>query len=65
VTCKDFVETYLNYNGCVDTHRSDADFNGSVWHIWLGRDDEPLWRDQHEVVELLDRDGKTVDAFSY
>lgn len=65
-TCQDFVETYLYYNGCVDAHESDADFDGTVWRIYLGRTaTKPLWRERHEVVELLDKSGKTVDAFSY
>ena len=65
-TCQAFLETYLNYNDCLTLHRNDADFDGRVWRIYLGRDtDEPLWRTRHEVVELLDRDGRTVDTFSY
>jgi hypothetical protein len=66
LTCQEFLETHLNYNDCVVYHASDEDFNGTSWRIYLGRDDdEPLWRTRHEVVELLDRYGKTVDAFSY
>ena len=65
-TCRNLIETYINYNGCLSLHRYDTDFNGRVWRIYLGRDrDEPLWRTRHEVVELLDREGRTVDAFSY
>lgn len=64
--CRAFLGTYMNYNGCVSLHSKDADFGGNAWRIYLGRDkDEPLWRTRHEVVELLDREGKTVDAFSY
>ena len=63
-TCQNFAIKYLNYNGCVDAHRTDADFKGSVWRIYLGRTNS-LWRSQHEVVKLLDIYGKTVDAFSY
>ncbi len=62
--CQSFLVKYLNYNGCLDAHRNDADFNGDTWHIYLGRSDS-MWRTQHEVVKLLDTTGKTVDAFSY
>ena len=62
--CQSFVVKYLNYNGCVSAHQSDADFAGDTWHIYLGRSNT-MWRTQHEVVKLLDKDGKTVDAFSY
>lgn len=63
-TCRSFVIEKLNYNGCVATHRDDVDFNGDMWRIYLGLS-EALWRPSHEVVKLLDAQGKTVDAFSY
>lgn len=63
-TCQGFLVKFLNYNGCVATHRSDADFDGDTWHIYLGRDTS-MWRTKHEVVKLLDDRGKTVDAFGY
>ncbi len=62
--CQSFLVKYLNYNGCVDAHQSDADFKGNTWRVYLGRTDS-MGRAQHEVVKLLDATGKTVDAFSY
>ena len=62
--CQSFVIKYLNYNGCVDAHRSDSDFESTTWRVYLGRS-KPLWRAKHELVKLLDAQGKTVDAFSY
>lgn len=62
--CQSFLVKYLNYNGCVDAHKADADFAGNTWRIYLGRTNS-MWRTQHEVVKLLDASGKTVDAFSY
>ncbi len=62
--CQNFVVQYLNYNGCVTAHRNDADFEGNIWRIYLGRT-SPMWRTKHEIVKLLDMNGKTVDAFSY
>ena len=69
-TCESFLVDQLNYNGCVSTHRYDADFNGTTWHIYLGRvdndgDTKPLWRSNHEVVRLIDDRGKTVAQFTY
>ncbi|HUQ30013.1 MAG TPA: hypothetical protein VM103_00620 [Candidatus Paceibacterota bacterium] len=61
--CKNFVDQYLNYNGCVDAHKNDADFAGTTWHIYLSRF-ASLWQKKHEVVKLLDSDGKTVDVFT-
>jgi hypothetical protein len=63
-TCQSFLVKYLNYNGCVDAHRKDANFAGDTWRVYLGRV-SALWRTRHEVVRLLDTEGKTVDAFSY
>jgi len=62
--CQRFIVKYLNYNGCVDAHKNDADFKGTTWRIYLGRTTS-LWRTNHEIVKLLDINGKTVDAFSY
>jgi len=62
--CQSFLVKYLNYNGCVNAHRTDADFKGDTWRIYLGRNSS-MWRTRNEVVKLLDINGKTVDAFSY
>lgn len=62
--CKNFLTTYLHYNGCVDTHKNDPDFTGTTWRVYLGRTTS-MWRTTHEFVKLLDTNGKTVDAFSY
>ncbi|MHB8710313.1 MAG: hypothetical protein ACYC6X_02035 [Minisyncoccota bacterium] len=62
--CQSFLVKYLNYNGCVDAHRSDSDFAGDTWRIYLGRTNS-MWRTKNELVKLLDINGKTVDAFSY
>ena len=63
-TCQSFLIKYLNYNGCMNAHRNDADFDGKTWRIYLGRT-SALWRTRNEVVKLIDMNGKTVDAFSY
>lgn len=63
-SCQSFLVKYLNYNGCVEAHRNDTDFLGNTWRIYLGRS-TPMWRSTHELVKLLDVNGKTVDAFSY
>ena len=63
-SCQNFLVKYLNYNGCVEAHKNDADFLGDTWRIYLGRT-SAMWRSRHEIVKLLDVNGKTVDAFSY
>lgn len=63
-SCKSFVIDNLNYNGCISSHRSDKDFLGDTWRVYLGRSSS-MWRTKREIVRLLDSSGKTVDAFSY
>lgn len=62
--CQTFIIDELSYRGCVDNHRSDADFYGHEWRVYLGRDQE-LWRERREVIKLLDEAGRTVDVFNY
>lgn len=62
--CQSFLVQYLNYNGCVDAHKRDANFESSDWRVYLGRTNA-LWRAQHESVVLLDANGKLVDTFTY
>lgn len=62
--CQNFLVKYMNYNGCVETHKNDKDFLGDTWHIYLGRTSS-MWRTKNELVKLFDTSGKTVDAFSY
>jgi hypothetical protein len=64
LTCQSFLENHLNYNGCLTSHQNDPDFAGTTWYIYLGATTH-LWRQKHEVVELLDPQGRTVDAFNY
>lgn len=63
--CRDFLQPRLTYTFCADTHIEDADFyRESEWRVFLGRN-EPVWREQYEVIRLLDEQGRTVDVFSY
>ena len=62
--CQSFLIKYLNYNGCADAHKNDRDFLGDSWRIYLGRSSS-MWRARHELVKLVDKQGNTVDAFSY
>lgn len=64
ITCGEFLDRYLNYNGCLANHRGDSDFVGNTWRIYLGRKSS-MWRSRYEVVQLVDDRGKTVAAFNY
>jgi hypothetical protein len=62
--CEHFIEARLNYQGCVDAHFNDADFRGDTWRVYLSQSRE-LWRSDNETIRLLDREGRTVDIYSY
>lgn len=62
--CKNVVDTYLNYNGCVTAHQRDTKFYSKEWRVYLGSTAE-LWRQKNETIWLLDAEGKFVDQLSY
>ena len=62
--CKPFVDQYLHHNGCVATHRTEAEFLKDTWRIYLGKS-RTLYADTYETVRLLDADGRIVDVYAY
>jgi hypothetical protein len=63
-SCEEFLEEALTYNGCVAAHKSDPEFSGRSWRLFLNQSDD-LWKRSHETILLVDSSGKTVDALSY
>ena len=62
--CRSFIMERLSYNGCVQTHRYKSGFVRNEWRVYLGASGE-LWRNAHDVVRLLDAEGRTVDIIIY
>ncbi len=62
--CREFIEDYGTYAGCVKLHRNDLDFLGTEWRIFLNETRE-LWRDEREAIGLFDAQGKLVDVWRY
>ena len=62
--CRDFINERLSYNGCVAAHDSDSKFLKDEWRIFLNRDQE-IWRNNREIIHLLDRQGDLIDTISY
>ncbi len=62
--CQRFVTNEINYTKCVDHHKNDKNFYDSSWRIYLKRDD-PLWKNRRELIQLLDQNGKVIDAITY
>lgn len=64
VSCKAFLDSTVNYNGCVTTHKNDPDFYLKEWRIFLGKEKE-MWMEPKDTVLLLDDKGKLIDTFKY
>lgn len=62
--CRAFAINNLSYNGCVQTNRWRTDFLGDSWRVFLGSQAE-LWGNSHDIIRLLDAEGRTVDVASY
>lgn len=62
--CRAFLQNNLSYNGCVNANRWRTSFNGDTWRIYLNARSE-LWGNSHDVVRLLDAEGRTVDVATY
>jgi hypothetical protein len=63
-TCYAFIRNAITYNGCLERHRWRPSFAGDTWRVFLGATGE-LWSGDHEVIRLLDAEGRTVDVWSY
>ena len=62
--CRIFLANNLSYNGCVQNYRYKTEFRRGAWRIYLGAGGE-LWRNSHDVIRLLDAEGRTVDVLTY
>lgn len=62
--CKAFLDSTVNYNGCVATHKNDADFYLKEWRIFLGKEKE-FWAEPSDTITLLDDKGKFIDIMKY
>ncbi len=63
-TCRSFVVNSFSYNGCVNTNRARPSFALPTYRAYLSLRSE-LWANSHDVVRLLDADGRTVDVLTY
>lgn len=62
--CRDFIVTNFTYNGCVARYQNRASFALDSWRAYLGTGTE-LWRNSHDIIRLLDANGRTVDVLTY
>lgn len=62
--CRAFIISTLSYNGCLNTNQYRSDFPQDTWRLYLGYSGE-LWGNTHDVIRLLDENGRTVDSITY
>ena len=62
--CRAYLVNTFTYSNCVDIQRSRPSFELDTWRIYLSSASE-LWDNQHDIIRLLDAQGKTVAAISY
>ncbi|MEK7093142.1 MAG: hypothetical protein AAB927_01520 [Patescibacteria group bacterium] len=62
--CRAYLVNTFTYSNCVDIERSRSSFELDTWRIYLSSASE-LWDNQHDIIRLLDAQGRTVAAISY
>ncbi|MBL8158281.1 hypothetical protein JNK62_01965 [bacterium] len=62
--CRAFITDALSHNGCVNRNRTNRGFETNRWRLFLGGQAE-IWRNSHDAIRLLDREGRTVDVYVY
>lgn len=60
--CQNYLNNNFTYTSCFQQHAGDADFlSNQVW-VWTGGN---VVDPSHDIVNLLDGNGKLVDQYSY
>jgi hypothetical protein len=62
--CRTYIEDTFSYDGCVNLYRNAPSFARNSWRLFLNMRAE-LWYNTHDVVRLLDTEGRTVDVLTY
>ena len=62
--CRSFISTSMSYNSCVSTYRARPEFAHDTFRAYLAFRSE-LWGNSHDVIQLLDDQGRTVDVLTY
>lgn len=62
--CANLIRNTFTYNGCVNLYQSRSEFERDIWRLFLNVNN-PLWKSSHDVIRLLDAEGRTVDILKY
>lgn len=64
VQCQEAIVENIGYNICVNRYRNEPDFWLDDQRIYLKRTSE-IWRNEREIIELIDEEGFVVDFIEY
>jgi hypothetical protein len=62
--CREYINKYANYNGCITSHKNDADFYKKDWWIYLNRSAH-IWSSERETIMLRDEKNTTIKTVTY
>ena len=62
--CRSFISNTMSYNGCINASRDRVPFALPAFRTYLGLRAE-LWSNSHDVIRLIDEQGRTVDVLTY
>lgn len=62
--CRSLISNTTSYNGCINTYRNRVPFALPTFRAYLSLRSE-LWGNSHDVIRLLDEQGRTVDVLTY
>ena len=62
--CQEAISQELGYNVCVNRHKNEEDFYLLDQRVYLKYGSE-LWRNDREIIELIDESGFIVDYIEY
>jgi len=62
--CQAHIFNRINYNQCVVDNKDSPGFFRGEWRVYFGRSSK-LWRDRHDIVELVDQERRIIDTRGY
>lgn len=63
--CIEYLRTALTYTSCRARNKDTKEYlQDAQWRIFLS-EQNALWKEQYEVIRLLDKADRTVDVYSY
>ncbi len=61
-SCKRYIETYVNYDSCVENHRLDTNFYTGEWRVYANNHGT-FGLERRDKIQLIDNLGLVVDSY--